>query len=89
LEGGGARGYEQLTATSDSNWSWRARLLGGELPTCGARLTAAISAHGYGEARRTELIGDLLNPLRRGLLPRGMRDSIHGDQVHVRATAAQ
>jgi hypothetical protein len=89
LEGCGTCRYQQLASTGDGDRCWCAGLLGGELPTCSARLAAAIATHGHGKASGAELIGDLLDALRRGLLPRGMRNGIHGDQVHMRAAPPQ
>jgi hypothetical protein len=54
-----------------------------------ARLASTIPAHGDREARGAKLLGDLFNTLRATLLPWGVRNAIHGDQIDVRIATAQ
>jgi hypothetical protein len=89
LEGGRTRRYEQLASAGYCHGSWCASLLSGELATCSASLATAIAANRDSETRGPELIGDLLDALRLRFLPWGVRHSVHGNQVDVRATTAQ
>jgi len=59
------------------------------LPAGGARFASTIPAHGDREARCAKLLGDLFNSLRAALLPWGVRNAIHWDEVDVRITATQ
>jgi hypothetical protein len=55
----------------------------------GARLAPTIPAHSDREARCAKLLGDLFDALRAALLPWGVRNAIHGDQIDVRIATAQ
>jgi hypothetical protein len=55
----------------------------------GARLAPTIPAHGDREARCAKLLGDLFNPLRAALLPWGVGNAIHGDEIDVCIAATQ
>jgi hypothetical protein len=59
------------------------------LPAGGARLAPTIPSHGDREARGTQLFSDLFDALRAALLPRGVRNTIHWDQIDVRIATAQ